>query len=27
VGAALFLTWTALLIVVGMALFQRRDVA
>ena len=27
VGAALFLTWTALLVVVGMVLFQRRDVA
>lgn len=27
VGAALFLTWTALLIVAGMVLFQRRDVA
>ena len=26
VGAALFLTWTALLIVVGSLLFQRRDV-
>jgi ABC-type transport system involved in multi-copper enzyme maturation permease subunit len=26
-GAALFLTWTALVIVVGMVLFQRRDVA
>jgi hypothetical protein len=26
VGAALFLTWTALVIVVGSLLFQRRDV-
>jgi ABC-2 type transport system permease protein len=27
VGAALFLTWTALLILVGLLLFQRRDVS